>query len=227
MKKLIVLSLITFWGCFQINAQVKERYLNEMQKNVSVLDTATKKADFEKLMHNFERIAKVEKTEWLPNYYIAFCATLLAGREKDNNLAEELTDKAEGYLAIADSLSPNNSEIFVMKAQIAFTEIKVDVMERGMKNSMQASKYLSQALQFDNQNPRAYLMLGMGKYSMPDQVGGNKKAACELFNQAENLMNKTPKTGILPHWGTDELKSMLARCEKMMAKTANTNSTGK
>lgn len=227
MKKIIILSLLTFWGCFQTNAQVKERYLTEMQKNVSVLDTANNKADLEKLMHNFERIGKVEKTEWLPNYYIAFCATQLAGREKDNNLAEELTDKAEAYLTIADSLSPNNSEIFVMKAQIAFTEIKVDVMERGMKNSMQASRYLSQSLQLDNQNPRAYLMLGMGKFSMPEQVGGNKKAACELFNQAEMLINKSPKSGILPHWGTDELKAMLTRCEKIIPKTDNTNATGK
>ncbi|MEA5460862.1 hypothetical protein VB796_17515 [Arcicella sp. LKC2W] len=227
MKKLIVFFLILFLGCFQTNAQVKERYLNEMQKNVSVLDTTSKKADYEKLMHNFERIAKVEKSEWLPNYYIAFCATLLAGREKDNNLSEELTDKAEAHLAIADSLSPNNSEIFVMKAQIAFTEIKVDVMERGMKNTMQASRYLSQALQLDNQNPRAYIMLGMGKFSMPEQVGGNKKAACELFNQAEMLLNKAPKAGIVPHWGAEELKSMLTRCEKITAKSANTNSAGK
>jgi tetratricopeptide (TPR) repeat protein len=227
MKKLILLSLISLYGVFGALAQDNERYLSAMKKNVSYLDTIEAEADYAKAMHVFERIAKVEKSEWLPNYYIAFCAGVLAGKEKDNNLAEELTDKAEAYLAIADSLSPQNSEIYVMKAQIAFTQIKVNVMERGMKNTMQASRYLTQALQYDNQNPRAYLMAGMGKFVMPEQVGGNKKAACELFTQADVLLKKSPKDTIMPHWGIEESTNMLSKCNKLIPKITSPNSTGK
>ena len=218
MKKLIILSLISLYGVFGTLAQDHEKYLSAMKKNVSYLGTIATEADYAKIMHVFERIAKVEKSEWLPNYYIAFCASVLAGKEKNDNLAEELTDKAEAYLAIADSLSPKNSEIYVMKAQIAFTQIKVNVMERGMKNSIQASKYLTQALQYDNQNPRAYLMVGMGKYSMPEQVGGSKKAACEYFHQAYSLLQKQAQDDIMPHWGNDDLKNVLAQCEKLLPK---------
>jgi tetratricopeptide (TPR) repeat protein len=221
MKKLIIISLISLFGVFGTLAQDNERYLSAMKKNVLCLDTINTQADYAKVMHAFERIAKVEKSEWLPNYYIAFCAGVLAGKEKNNNLAEELTDKAEAYLAIADSLSPQNSEIYVLKAQIAFTEIKVNVMERGMKNAMQASRYLTQALQYDNQNPRAYLMIGMGKYSMPEQVGGSKKAACEYFHQAYSLLKKQVQDDTKPHWGNDDLIYVLAQCEKITPKIAN------
>jgi hypothetical protein len=204
---------------FYTHAQHNDRYVNAMKKNVSTLDTAQRSETFQYLMHNFERIAKMEKTQWLPSYYTALCACSLSGKEKDNNLAEELSDKAEAYLAIADSLSPNNAEISVMKAQIAFVRIKVDVMERGIKNSMQAGQLLKKAIQIDAQNPRAYFLIGMGKYSMPEQVGGDKKAACQLFEKSAELFSKEDKQSIMPHWGTEEVASILQRCRKASVKT--------
>jgi tetratricopeptide (TPR) repeat protein len=221
MKKLLLVFLTMICSHIQSIGQSDEKYLNAMRKNVAILDTADKAETFRNLMHNFERIAKVEKTQWLPNYYIAFCASSLAGKEKNNNFAEELTDKAEAYLTIADSLSPDNSEIYVLKAQIAFIQIKVDVMERGIKNTMLASKHLSKALKLDSQNPRVYLLIGMGKFSMPEQVGGNKKAACEHFHQAYSLLEKQPKDDIKPHWGNDDLKYVLTLCDKITPKVAN------
>lgn len=215
MEKLIFIAMILFWRCFELNAQVNDRYLNIMKKNVAIFDTATKKETFQTLLHSFERIGKVEKKDWLSNYYIALCATSVADREKDNNISEELTDKAEVYIAMADSLSPNNSEIYVIKAQIAFTQIKVDVVERGMKNTMAASRFLSKALKLDSQNPRVHILIGMGKISMPENVGGNKKLACEYFQQAEILMKKKPKDEISPQWGSDTLKQALAICKKL------------
>jgi tetratricopeptide (TPR) repeat protein len=216
MKKLILIAMISFSGCFEVNAQINERYLSVMKKNVAIFDTATQKETFQTLLHSFERIVKIEKKEWLPNYYVALCASSIADREKDNNISEELTDKAEAYIAIADSLSPNNSEVYVVKAQIAFTQIKVDEVERGMKNTMIASRYLSKALKLDSQNPRVHILIGMGKLSMPENVGGNKKVACEYFRQAEILIKKQSKDEISPQWGNDTLKQALAICNRII-----------
>ena len=68
MEKLIFIAMILFWRCFELNAQVNDRYLNIMKKNVAIFDTATKKETFQTLLHSFERIGKVEKKDWLSNY---------------------------------------------------------------------------------------------------------------------------------------------------------------
>jgi hypothetical protein len=219
--KTIVLILLL--GNIKSIGQVNEQYFKAMQKNVAILDTASKRETYQTILHSFERISKVEKIQWLPNYYIALCASSLASQTRNNNIAEELTDKAEAYLAIADSLSPNNSEIYVLKAQIAFTKIKVDVMERGLKNTMAANQFLSNALKLDSENPRAYFLIGMGKYSMPEQVGGNKKQACEYFQKAEELLKKRPQNDIYPHWGADDVSHLLNKCNKA-ASTVTPNS---
>ena len=217
MKTILMLSL-SLWFCATANGQTSEQYVNAMKKNVSILDTASSHATFQTLLHSFERIAKKDKTQWLPNYYAAMCAGSVASLEKNNNISEELTDKAEAYLALADSISPKNSEIYVMKAQIAFIQIKVDMMERGMKNTMIAAKLLEEALHLNNQNPRAYLLIGVGKFSMPEQVGGNKKVACEYFTKADELLKKDSQGDILPRWGREEINSLLKKCNKIFSK---------
>lgn len=227
MKTPLLLCTLSLWACINVNCQTSEQYLNVMKKNVSTLDTAQRSETFKSLLHSFERVTKIEKAQWIPFYYAAMCAGALASQEKNNNIAEEFTDKAIAYLAIADSISPKNSEIYVMKAQIAFVQIKVDVMERGLKNSMMAAKFLEQALTFNNQNPRAFLLIGVGKYSMPEQVGGNKKMACEYFSKADELLQKQPKNDISPRWGHEEITSLLKKCNKLFPTNSENPTTGK
>jgi hypothetical protein len=227
MKTILLFCTVSFWACLNVKCQTSEQYLNVMKKNVSTLDTAQRSETFKNLLHSFERVIKIEKAQWIPLYYAAMCAGALASQERNNNIAEEFTDKAAAYLAIADSISPKNSEIYVMKAQIAFIQIKVDVMERGLKNSMIAAKFLEDAIKLDNQNPRAFLLIGVGKYSMPEQVGGNKKVACEYFSKAEELLNKHPKNDIEPRWGHEETTSLLKKCNKLFPTKSENPTSGK
>jgi hypothetical protein len=222
--KTVLIFILSLWVSIVANGQTSEQYVSVMKKNVDVLDTASKHTTYQTLLHSFERIAKKERTQWLPNYYAAMCAGSMASLEKNNNIAEELTDKAMAYLAIADSISPKNSEICVMKAQTAFIQIKVDMMERGMKNTMLAAKLLEEALHLNNQNPRAYLLIGVGKFSMPEQVGGNKKVACEYFTKADELLKKDAQNDILPRWGREETSALLKKCNSILPKIENSTS---
>ena len=127
----------------------ENKYNDAMIKWVTYFnDSLLTRNTSEKLMNQFERIAKIEKDKWLPYYYAAHCATTAAGLEKDNNLADELTGKAEGYLDIIDKISPNNAEVYVLRAYVAFTQINVDFMGRGIKNSNYAEKVLKKGCLF-------------------------------------------------------------------------------
>lgn len=207
---LIVCLMLTFSAAAQ-----KNKYNEAMLKWVTYFnDSLMRRENSEKLMNTFERIGKVEKDKWLPYYYAAHCATNAASFEKDNNVADELTAKAERYLDIIDKLSPNNPEAYILRAFVAFTQINVDFMGRGIKNSTYAETVLKKALSIDKNNPRAYFLLGMGLYARGDQYGGNKAMACQYFTKAAELDIPKPDP-LAPIWQRNPIAKLVNKCAKI------------
>jgi Flp pilus assembly protein TadD len=211
--KLILLYSILQMAWIGTNAQ-NNKYNEAMAKWVNMLnDSLTTRENAEKMMNGFERIAKIEKDKWLPYYYAAHTSTLAASLEKNNDLANELTAKAESMLETLDKLSPKNPEVNILRAYIAYTQINTDFMAKGIKNSILAEKELNQALKLDKDNPRAYFLLGMGLYVKPDNFGGDKAKACQYFNKAAAL--DFPQTDPLsPVWQRRSIAKVLQLCAK-------------
>ena len=65
--KPFILSFFLFTS-FSIFAQ-SDKYVEAMQKNISLLDAAKTTQDFQTAANAFERIGEAEKTQWLPYYY--------------------------------------------------------------------------------------------------------------------------------------------------------------
>ena len=117
----------------------------------------------------FERIASVEKTNWLPNYYIAFINTIDAFGEKDKSKAAAFITKAQDALDNASLISPNNSEIMVVQAMLYTAILVQDPMTNGQKYSALALEQYNKALVIDPNNPRvvfskAEFEIGGAKY---------------------------------------------------------------
>ena len=81
----------------------------------------------------FERIASVEKTNWLPNYYIAAINTFQAFGENDKTKMKTLLDAAQKAQDEINSLAPDNAEVLVMQAMIHTAWIVYDPMTNGQK----------------------------------------------------------------------------------------------
>ena len=202
---------------FSIASQAQEptKYYKAMQKAVAKLDTTTQVSSYFDLQNTFERIATAEKKEWLPYYYAAYCAMRIAYRQENNNRIDVKADIAQALLDKADSLSPKNSEIYCVKAMILYSRISVDVMSRGPKYSVMGGKIVEEAIAIDMTNPRPFILIGDGKFSLPPQFGGDKKMACQLFNKAKGLMEIPPKDDISPRWGGRTVERMLKKCEEL------------
>ncbi|HJY64150.1 MAG TPA: hypothetical protein VJ455_08335, partial [Ignavibacteria bacterium] len=67
------------------------RYVNEMKKNLVLIDSAQNVGDYLTVANSFERIALAEKDKWLPYYYISMVYTLAS-------FTDTLKDKKDGYL---------------------------------------------------------------------------------------------------------------------------------
>jgi hypothetical protein len=213
MKKLI---LITTALCLSMAIYGQnEKFVNAIKKQISILDTAQKAETLSNLANTFERIAKAEKKEWTAYYYTAYALIRKSYTSKETKSYDEWADNAEKYVKLADSLSPNNSEISCLKSMVSGMRMMVDPMTRGMQYGMESGQWISKAKEQDPNNPRPYMLSGQAKFFTPAQWGGGKdKAKVELEEAQKRFDSFKPKTEVDPNWGKTYNEQLLKKCSE-------------
>lgn len=213
MKKFILLFALGF-TTISSNAQ-SERFIAAMKKNLSEMDSSFQSP--EKLLavaNNFERIALAEKNQWLPYYFAAFCQVNLGFMQKDKSKVDPIADKASLLINVADSLSPNNSEISCIKSMIASCHMMVDPMKRWMEFGKESSEQMETAMAQDASNPRPYFLKGQSLKYTPEQFGGGCTTAKPEFEKAmEKYGQFKPASEIAPNWGREITAKLLKDCQ--------------
>ena len=195
-------------------AAQNKKYIATMEKNVAELDSTRDGAKLQNLANNFERIAGAEKSEWLPSYYAAYCYVNMTYTTK-GDMVDTYCDKAETFIKRADSISPNNSEIYTIKAQIASARISVNPMSRGQKYGTLSAELRDKAKELDKTNPRPYYLEGTSLFYTPPMFGGGKDKAKPAFEKALKLYETfTPASSIAPNWGKRSAMYFLKECDK-------------
>ncbi len=216
--KTILLTLLTLSIFHSLSSAQSDKYQKAMARTVALFDTAQSVATTQTLLGAFERIAAVEKTQWLPYYYAGMNAVNRANREPDKNRVDGWADQADLFARRADSLSPANSEVSCLLAMIQFARINVDFMGRGPTYSARGAELLQQALKQNPANPRAMLVLAQLRSSAPAGFGGDKAMACQLASTALALYTTTSTDGIEPHWGRKNAQKMADKCTQTTTK---------
>ena len=203
---IIALSL-AFKACLAQSSNYKE----SLKKNITLFESAKNSAEFIKAANNFESLALKEKKEWLPFYYAGLCNSLAAFKKPKTEI-DPLCDKAEGFAKKADSLSPNNSEILVLKSMIAAARINVNQAKRGQKYGIMATKFANEAVKLDASNPRAYFVKAQATLYTPTAFGGGEKKAKPIFETViEESKTFKPESNQHPNWGKVEAEQELKK----------------
>jgi tetratricopeptide (TPR) repeat protein len=215
--KTLLLSVIAIIALNLSNAQ-DAKYVKAMEKNIALLDSASKgsaSASFQDAYNGFERIANANPKEWLPLYYQSFCEVMMGMKQTENIKKDEYYDKAEALINRADSVKPDNSEIYVMKSFVTSMQLSVDPQSRGQKLGMKSGMLLNKAIQLDPENPRAYYLKGQGLMFTPPQWGGGKEKAIPVLETAVEKFSKfKPSNTIVPNWGEARAKAALEEAKK-------------
>jgi hypothetical protein len=197
----------------QLSGQNK-RYISAMERNLKMMDTCTKASSYQQTANAFERVANAEKKEWLPAYYVGLCNAFMASMSAGDKI-DEYCDIAEKFAGKADSLSPNNSEVYALRSLIYSQRIGVNPMLRGAKFGGKSSEMNAKAKELDPSNPRPYLLDAQGKFYTPAQFGGGKERALPLFEEAvKKFESFKALSTITPDWGKQRAISLLAECKK-------------
>ncbi|MBP9793902.1 MAG: hypothetical protein KBC56_07890 [Flavobacterium sp.] len=162
----------------------------------------------------FERIASVEKTNWLPNYYVAMINTVEAFKPENREKATSLIEKGQNALNNAKLISPNNAEINVMQALIYTAILVQDPMTNGMKYSPLAMTEYQKALAIDPKNPRAVFGKAEFELGSAKWTGADTKPICaQVANSIELFATFKPETPFHPNWGLDRAQEVLTSCK--------------
>ena len=162
----------------------------------------------------FERIAKAEKENWLPYYYVALVNTTGTFLQKDRSKVPAQLEKAQEFINLAGTFTENNVEIMVVQALIHTAEMLQD----GSKAPTLAPKIegiYQKALEIAPKNPRvvanfADWKIGSARYFKQDVTPycGALKKALLLFE------NDKPLEPFGPTWGKERTLQLIKECEQ-------------
>ena len=212
MKHLLVF-VVAITASFMLRAQ-SDKYVNAMKSNIAQLDSAHDPNKLADLANSFERIADAEKSQWLPYYYAAYCQVMNSYMEPDKSKDDALADKADQLIKKAEQLNGGeNSETCVIKSMIASAHLMVDPQNRWMQYGQSSSVEMAKAKTMDPTNPRPLLLEGQTKFYTPEQYGGSKSEAKQLFTKALQLFDQfKPSSDLHPTWGKAATNYFLQQC---------------
>lgn len=207
MKKIITLLII-----FLTTAGIaQDQYTTGMQKAFALWEEG-KAIEASNL---FERISAAEPDNWLPYYYVAQINTIISFGEKDEKKLKQQLDKAQEYLDIAKSISPNNPEILVQQAMTHTAWIAFDGATYGMTLSGKVAALYAQALQLSPENPRVVFSKAEWDMGSARYFGQDVSPYCkDVERSLELFANFKPESPFHPNWGEDRAEVISKDCGK-------------
>ncbi len=164
---------------------------------------------------NFERIAAVEKENWLPNYYVSLVNTTEAFKTKDSGQVSALLTKAQASLDTELEKDSNNVELLIMQAMIHTAWIAFDPMTNGQKLSGKVMQLYAQAELVSPDNPRVLFTKAQFELESARFFGTDVQSICNRIEDSITLFdNFKPLTPFHPKWGKKQAEAVLKSCQK-------------
>lgn len=162
----------------------------------------------------FEKIASVEKTNWLPNYYIALINTTQAFGEQDKTKMLSLIESAQKAQDFCNDLAMDNPEVLVMQAMIHTAWIVYDPMTNGQRLYQDVLYLYGKAEKIAPENPRVVFNKADFEKGGAEYFGGDIAPMCEKIKASINLFaNFKPETPLHPNWGLERAKQEAESCK--------------
>jgi len=208
-KLIVTINLISFcaWG-------QEDRYTTAMLSAIDMMEQVKDPAEFLESAMRFERIARAEKSRWMPYYYASYSLVSMSYDENDMGKRDQILDRAQELLDEAFELEAEESELYVLQAFLYPSRILVDPMGRGMSYIELMFTALENAKKLNPGNPRAYFLEGVNMLNMPPTMGGGVEAGLPLLEEAllkfDAFANDDP---LWPRWGKEATQEELSKLQ--------------
>lgn len=192
-------------------------YQKALGAQLEKLQTAENVQQLRDAANGFNRIAEMNKEEWLPNYYAALA--LINAGFKTEGLKEKdaLYNEAKMHIEKAVNSHGENTELVALRGYALMAELSADPGSRGQSMSPDVMNTFGRALSMDPQNPRAMILLAQMELGMAQFFGQGPEKACgmaqnsiKLFEQEESEELNATET---PVWGKEIAEKIALQCK--------------
>lgn len=161
----------------------------------------------------FERITNAEKKEWLPPYYVATLEIITSFGLKDATILDSKLKKAQQFLDMASTISPDNPEIIITQALLNTAYISFDGQKYGMTLSTKNNALYKEALKIAPNNAR--VILGKAEWDMGTAqfFGQSIEPFCKDVEKTIPLFEKEKLPKFYPSNGINRAKEVLKKCK--------------
>ncbi|HWY11411.1 MAG TPA: hypothetical protein VN026_08805 [Bacteroidia bacterium] len=209
LKALIILSVFSINIYGQGGLQLR-KCISQLESAKTMDELLSSEQNFLVLVNEGKKLHHAYYYVSLNNLYLAFLDTMRT---------DDYCARADKYLHKLDSISPNNSEVYVLFAMCATAKITVDKAKRALKFGSIANKYSDRAILINQNNPRAYLTKARTVMITPPKLGGGPKFALKHYQKAvEKYKTFEPLDDLEPNWGEALAKKELEECQNKLKK---------
>lgn len=160
-----------------------------------------------------ERISSAEPENWLAPYHLALLKTRASFAITDKAKQEAQIAAASDFIDKADLLSPDNSEVYVVKGLINVAKIASNPMVNGATLSGRTTELYKKAIALDKMNPRAHS--GLAEFEMGGArfFGQDLSPYCKRLQETLTLYDAFKPTGkFYPNWGKERTLQVIEGC---------------
>jgi hypothetical protein len=195
-------------------ARVSAQPFEESLKHAFIrFDTALSPSSIMAGTSDLDALAVKYPDKWASHFYSAYAHIKNSFGITDKSQRDQSIDGAEAALNKAERLSPDDEEIFILRAWCAKARMAVDPQDRWKKCNALYDDAIAKAKKINAENPRIYFLDGQGYFYKPKLWGGGKDKARARFQKAKQLFAKEYKGDILrPSWGEKANEEFLAKC---------------
>ena len=203
-----IITIIAMFVASIVSAQTQ--FDQGMQKALQTWKNGNSK----EALVQFEKIASVEKTNWLPNYYIVLINTTQAFEEKDKTKIESLLNAAQKAQDVCNELAMDNPEVLVLQAMIHTAWIVYDPMINGQRLSGDVMYILNKANKIAPENPRVVFQKASFEIGLAQYFGQDTKPMCaQIEKSIELFATFKPESAFHPSWGLDRAQEEVKACK--------------
>lgn len=204
-----ILLVVSFICCTAIKGQTLKKSIQQLESAKTTKELSDAEQNFTEMISSGKKLHEAYYYGALANLFLAYTDTFHT---------DDYCRRADKYLHNLDSLSPNNSEVYVLLAMCAGAKISVNRSERQLKLGTVANKHSDRAMSINPENPRAYLVKAKTVMQVPPKLGGGPKYALKFYQKAvDKYKTFKPLSDTEPNWGEDMAKKELEECKAKLA----------
>jgi hypothetical protein len=214
MKTILIASF--FLSGLVLPQRMAGPYGEKMKSAIVEMNRSKTVDEYKQVANTFERISKMEPTEWLPLYYVANIHVSLIHIDSAASIQkkDEYLDIAELNIAKMEKINSNEVEIEVLKAWTILNRMGLDPQNRGQSMYSSYMGSIAKAATLAPQNPRVRYMQLAQAVGEADFFGRSTSQFCpDLKSLHDTWESHKPASDIHPVWGREHVKDLLKNCK--------------